>query len=164
MKFRMAGVVHDSIVDGEGLRMTVFVQGCPHHCKGCHNPATHDFSGGEEGDTAQLLKELKENVFEQGVTLSGGEPFCQCEAMTELAKGAHAMGKDVWAYSGYTYEQILSDPAKTALLRECDVLVDSPYKEEQRKLMLRFRGSENQRVIDVQRSLTERKVVLRGAK
>ena len=161
MKVRLAGVAHDSIVDGEGLRMTVFVQGCPHHCPGCHNPATHDFDGGKEGDTEQLLKELKENVLEQGITLSGGEPFCQPEAMLGLARGAHAMGRDVWAYTGYYYEQILADETKKALLKECDVLVDGRFVIEMRSLALPFRGSTNQRVIDVHRSLAEGKVILR---
>ena len=160
MKVRLAGVAHDSIVDGEGLRMTVFVQGCPHHCPGCHNPTTHDFSGGKEGDTNALLQELKENVLEQGVTLSGGEPFCQCEAMLELARGAHALGKDVWAYTGYYYEQILADETKKALLKECDVLVDGRFVIEMRTLALPFRGSANQRLIDVQRSLKEERIVL----
>lgn len=161
MKVRLAGVTHDSIVDGEGLRMVVFAQGCPHHCPGCHNPTTHVPTGGYEADTEELLKELAANTLEQGITLSGGEPFCQCDAMIEIAKGAHAMGKDVWVYSGYTYDQILSDPAKTALLRECDVLVDGQYVDGLRSLTLRFRGSRNQRVIDVQRSLAEKKVILR---
>lgn len=161
MKVRLAGVTHDSIVDGEGLRMTVFVQGCPHGCPGCHNPATHDFGGGKEGDTDVLLKELKENVLEQGITLSGGEPFCQCAAMTELARGAHAIGRDVWAYTGYYYEQILADETKKALLKECDVLVDGRYVETMRTLALPFRGSANQRIIDVRRSLAEGKVILK---
>lgn len=158
---RIAGVTHDSIVDGEGLRMVVFAQGCPHHCKGCHNPSTHDPNGGYEVDTEQLLNELKENTLEQGITLSGGEPFCQCAAMLELARGAHALGRNVWVYSGYTLEQIQADPEKAALLSECDVLVDGPYVEAERSLTLRFRGSRNQRNIDVQRSLAEGKVILR---
>lgn len=160
MKVRLAGVTHDSIVDGEGLRMVVFAQGCPHHCPGCHNPTTHDFAGGREGDTEQLLKELKENALEQGVTISGGEPFCQCAAMLELAKGAHAMGRDVWAYSGWTFEKLLADEEKAALLRECDVLVDGRYVEAMRTLALPFRGSANQRIIDVQHSLGVGMVVL----
>ena len=161
MKVRLAGVTHESIVDGEGLRMVVFAQGCPHACPGCHNPATHDFDGGRDGDTEQLLKELKENVLEQGITLSGGEPFCQCAAMLELAKGAHAMGRDVWAYSGWTFEELLADEEKAELLRECDVLVDGQYVDELRSLTLTFRGSRNQRVIGVQQSLAEGEVIRR---
>lgn len=161
MRVRLAGVTHDSIVDGESLRMTVFAQGCPHHCKGCHNPTTHDPAGGYEADAEELLKELAANTLEQGITLSGGEPFCQCAAMLELAKGAHAMGRDVWAYSGWTFEELLADEEKAALLRECDVLVDGRYVEAMRTLALPFRGSINQRVIDVQRSLNEGKVTLK---
>lgn len=161
MKVRLAGVTRDSIVDGEGLRMVVFVQGCPHHCPGCHNPQTHDPTGGYETDTEELLKELAANTLEQGITLSGGEPFCQCEAMLELARGARAMGRDVWIYSGWTFEELLADEEKAELLRECDVLVDGRYVESMRTLALPFRGSANQRVIDVRRSLAEGKVVLK---
>ena len=116
---------------------------------------------GYEVDTEQLLKELKENALEQGITLSGGEPFCQCAAMLEPAKGAHAVGRDVWIYSGYTLEQIQADSEKAALLSECDVLVDGPYVEAERTLALPFRGSTNQRIIDVQRSLREGRVILK---
>ena len=160
MKFRMAGLTHDSIVDGEGLRLTVFAQGCPHGCPGCHNPTTHDFAAGKEGDTEEILAQLKENLLEQGITLSGGEPFCQCAAMLELAKGAHALGRDVWAYSGWTYEQLMADPEKAALLAECDVLVDGPFLLAERSLTLQFKGSRNQRVIDVKRSLEKGEPVL----
>ena len=159
MIFRMAGIETDSIVDGEGIRLTVFFQGCPHHCPGCHNPETHDFSGGAPGDTGEILSLLSGSYLMEGITLSGGEPFCQPEAFRVLAEGAHRLGKTVWAYTGYTYEELLADEEKAALLGLCDVLVDGRFSEKQRSLALLFRGSANQRLIDVQRSLTKGEVV-----
>ena len=148
---RISGCVADSIVDGPGLRFTVFVQGCPHHCPGCHNPQTHDFSGGRAADLKELLKEIRENPILTGVTFSGGEPFAQPEALCPLAERLRALGKDLMVYSGYTLEQLLelakTRPAVGRLLSLCDILVDGPYLEEQRDLDLLFRGSANQRMI-----------------
>ena len=160
MKFRMAGVVRDSAVDGPGLRLALFAQGCPHSCPGCHNPHTHDFAGGTEADTEDILKELAANPLWSGVTLTGGEPFCQPEAMLEIAQGAHKLGKTVWAYSGWTFEELLRDEIKKRLLEACDVLVDGPFDLSRRSLALKFRGSDNQRVIDVPASLKAGTVVL----
>lgn len=153
MKIRISGIVNDSIVDGPGFRLAVFTQGCPHHCAGCHNPQTHDFEGGREIDTQEIIEKLRGNPLLDGITLSGGEPFCQCAACAELASAAHALGLNVWAYSGYTYEQLLAgDAEQRALLAETDVLVDGPFVLPQRTLELRFRGSSNQRLIDVKAS------------
>ena len=161
MKFRLAGTAQDSIVDGPGLRLTVFVQGCPHHCPGCHNPETHDFAGGREADTQEMLDALDKNPLLSGVTLSGGEPFCQAAALLPLAEGVRARGLELAAYSGWTYEQLLEQGGdKEALLRLCHVLVDGPFVLAERSLSLRFRGSKNQRIIDVQRSLAEGRAVL----
>ncbi|MGI6193406.1 MAG: anaerobic ribonucleoside-triphosphate reductase activating protein [Christensenellales bacterium] len=160
MLFRIAGLIRDSVVDGPGLRLALFTQGCPHACPGCHNPNTHDFSGGQEADTADIIQELANNPLWAGITLTGGEPFCQPEAMLEIAKAAREMGKSVWAYSGWTFEELLLDEKKRALLEACDVLVDGRFILERRSLALRFRGSDNQRVIDVPASLKEGKVVL----
>lgn len=160
MKIRLAGIVNDSIVDGPGLRMTIFTQGCPHHCPGCHNPQSHDFKGGEDRDTDDILKMVSENPLLDGITLSGGEPFAQPEACLELAKGAHKMGLNVWSYSGYTFEQLLErSDACRELLRNIDVLVDGPFKIELRTLEALFRGSSNQRILDVPLSLKEGKAV-----
>ena len=154
MKFRVAGIANDSIVDGLGLRLTVFTQGCPHRCPGCHNPQTHDFGGGSEGDTAEIVARIRKNPLLDGVTLSGGEPFCQPEACAEIARAARALGLNVWGYSGYTYEELLQGTeAQKALLRELDVLVDGRFELEKRSLECRFRGSSNQRLIDVPASL-----------
>lgn len=149
MKIRIAGIAEDSIVDGPGLRMTVFVQGCPHHCQGCHNPETHDPDGGKVIDTDEIIAKLDTNPLLDGITLSGGEPFQQPEACIALAKAAHDLGLNVWCYTGYTAEAIMRgrDPSKLALLKHIDVLVDGPYIESQRTLELPWRGSKNQRVI-----------------
>ncbi len=155
MRFRIAGVVNDSIVDGPGIRLTVFTQGCPHRCPGCHNPQTHDFAGGSEGDTAEIIAKMKKNPLLDGLTLSGGEPFAQPEACAELARAAHGLGLNVWSYSGYTFEELRKQgtEAQKALLRELDVLVDGRFVLEKRSLDCRFRGSTNQRLIDVPKSL-----------
>lgn len=161
-KLRLAGVQDDSIVDGPGIRLTVFAQGCPHRCPGCHNPQTHDPAGGYWADADELLQRLRENPLLRGITLSGGEPFLQAEAFAYLAKQARILGKDVVCYSGYTFEQLLAmqDAHVRALLEETDILVDGPYIEAQRDLELLFRGSANQRLIAVPESLRTGRVCL----
>ena len=162
MKLRIAGLVDDSIVDGEGCRFAVFVQGCPHHCPNCQNPDTHPFGGGYELDTETIWQKIQSNPLLSGITLSGGEPFCQPKPLTELAQKAHKAGLNVWAYTGYTLEQLaeLKNQDMDALLSEIDVLVDGPYLHEQRDLMLHFRGSRNQRVIDLRRFRQEGQIIL----
>ena len=131
---RLSGIIDESIVDGPGIRYVIFTQGCPHHCPGCHNPQTHDFSGGFNADIP-------------------GEPFCQAEALIPLVKEVRKMGKTVFVYSGYTLEQLLelgkAKPEVIELLKLCDTLVDGPYVEALRDLDLEFRGSSNQRLIDL---------------
>ncbi|MEE1200372.1 MAG: anaerobic ribonucleoside-triphosphate reductase activating protein [Christensenellales bacterium] len=161
MKIRLAGLTNDSIVDGTGLRLTVFVQGCPHRCPGCHNPQTHDFHGGYDGDTDQIMKMVEENILLDGVTLSGGEPFAQPEPCTDIAQKVHAAGLNVWCYTGYLFEELMaSDHRKRALLEHIDVLVDGPFQLEKRTLEARFRGSSNQRILDVPQSIKMGKAVL----
>ena len=154
MRLRVAGIVNDSIVDGRGIRLAVFVQGCPHRCPGCHNPETHDFGGGHDDDTDRIFEVFRKNPLLRGITFSGGEPFCQPAPLVELAKKVHAVGKDVTAYSGWTYEELCEkhDPAIDALLAECDVLVDGRFIEALKDLELTFRGSSNQRLIDLNRT------------
>ena len=148
---RLSGVISESIVDGPGFRYVVFTQGCPHGCPGCHNPQTHDFNGGTLIDPLTLLPEIDENPLLAGVTFSGGEPFCQPEALLPLAREIKARGLHLLIFSGYTYEQLqamaASSEATAQLLRLCDTLIDGPYIEEQRDLTLQFRGSANQRVL-----------------
>jgi anaerobic ribonucleoside-triphosphate reductase activating protein len=162
MEIRLSGVVNDSIVDGPGIRLTVFTQGCPHHCPGCHNPQTHDPEGGFIGDTEAILKALAENPLLDGITLSGGEPLDQPIACRELAKGTKKFGLNVWAYTGYLWETLLEqgNPDVLRLLSQIDVLIDGPFIQDQRSLDLLFCGSKNQRLIDVKKSLEAEKVVL----
>lgn len=154
MRIRIAGTVSDSIVDGTGLRFTIFTQGCCHDCPGCHNPETHDPNGGKKMDTEDIIAEFKKNPLMSGITLSGGEPFLQPRACLELAKAAHEIGKDVWAYTGYTLEELrdMADTDVSALLDEIDVLVDGQFVMAERSLELRFRGSKNQRIIDMKKT------------
>ena len=160
MNIRIAGLVNDSIVDGPGFRFTVFTQGCPHRCPGCHNPQTHDFAGGKDADTLEIIEKFSKNPLLDGITLSGGEPFCQSEACAEIARGAKKLGLNVWSYSGYTFEELISGKEEwLELLREIDVLVDGRFELEKRTLECRFRGSWNQRLIDVQASLEHGKAV-----
>ena len=156
MKIRVAGFEPESIVDGTGVRFVIFTQGCPHHCQGCHNPQSHDFNGGTEYDTSDIIKMIAKNPLIQGITLSGGEPFCQQGACLELAREAHRMDLNVWCYTGYRYEELVGEP----LLGEIDILVDGEFIESQKSLSLNFRGSTNQRVIDVPLSLKENEVVI----
>ncbi|MBO7358218.1 MAG: anaerobic ribonucleoside-triphosphate reductase activating protein [Clostridia bacterium] len=163
MKIRIAGIVNDSIVDGPGFRLAVFTQGCPHDCPGCHNPDTHDFNGGKEDDTQRIISLMRENPLLDGVTLTGGDPFCQCAPCAEIAEAAKQAGLNVWAYSGWTWEELsktaLTDPDTARLLKSTDILVDGPFVLSQRTLELRFRGSRNQRLIDVPASLKEGRAV-----
>jgi anaerobic ribonucleoside-triphosphate reductase activating protein len=154
---RIAGLVQDSIVDGPGLRFTVFTQGCPHRCEGCHNPETHDPAGGSERTTAEIIRQMLGNPLTDGLTLSGGEPFLQAADCAEIAEAAKRAGLNIWAYSGWTFEELMNmtEPAVRQLLELTDVLVDGPFVLSQRSLGIKWRGSKNQRLIDVQRSLAE---------
>lgn len=162
MRISLSGVTGDSIVDGPGLRLTIFTQGCLHHCPGCHNPQTHDPNGGSWADTKDILAAAAENPLLDGITLSGGDPFLQPVPCLALAEGAHKLGLNVWTYTGYTWEALWeeNDAEKLALLKESDVLVDGPFLLAERSLELQFCGSRNQRLIDVKKSLAAGEVVL----
>ena len=156
MKIKISGIVRESIVDGPGFRLAVFVQGCPHGCPGCHNPQTHDFEGGAWMNTADVVDMALENPLLDGITLSGGEPFCQPLPCADIARQAHAAGLNVWSYSGFTFEQLFNgDAGQRELLAQLDVLVDGPFVLEKRTLELRFRGSSNQRLINVPASFEQ---------
>jgi anaerobic ribonucleoside-triphosphate reductase activating protein len=171
LRFRLAGVVRESIVDGPGLRFTVFFQGCPHHCPGCHNQSTLDFEGGTEASVGQVLDEIAKNPLLGGVTLSGGEPFAQPEALAALAEGVKARGLHLVVYSGYTYEGLSAlaqgdNPDSEAIRRVlglADWLVDGPFLQEKRDLRLAFRGSGNQRIINLPATLQKGEIVLDDA-
>lgn len=156
-----APVQFDSIVDGEGLRAVIWTQGCPHGCPGCHNPQTHAFDGGTSVASESILEQLKAHFYLDGVTFSGGEPMAQAAACGELAQAVHHLGMNVWCYTGYTWEALMEaqDPDQRMFLEQIDVLIDGPFLLAQKSLNLRFRGSANQRLIDMQASLKAQRVV-----
>ena len=147
MDIRIAGVVPESIVDGEGIRYAIFMQGCLRNCEGCQNPATHPLDGGKIVDTAELINAVKRNPLLSGITLTGGEPLLQIPAAIELARATKNLGLNVWCYTGYKFEEIPSDAQE--LLKYVDVLVDGEFILALRDLELDFRGSSNQRIIDL---------------
>ncbi len=159
---RIANTVSDSIVDGPGLRFTVFTQGCPHRCPGCHNPETHDPAGGREVSVEELSAQMVKNPLTDGLTLSGGDPFCQATECAALARLARERGLNVWVYTGYTYERLLEGdlPGALELLEQTDVLVDGPFLLVQKSYEALFRGSSNQRLIDVKASRAAGTVIL----
>ncbi len=166
MKIRLASsITMDSIVDGPGLRAVLWTQGCHHKCKNCHNPQTHDFHGGFEVAVEEVIEEINKLKLQRGITLSGGDPFEQPEALIEICKETKKLGLDIWAYTGYTFEELMDikNPKyfKWAhLLEYIDVLVDGRFIEEKKDLLLKFRGSRNQRIIDVRKSLNAKKTML----
>lgn len=156
----LSGIVSDSIVDGPGIRTTVFCQGCPHHCEGCHNPETWEFGCGTPMVEEDILAIVKDNPLCRGVTFSGGEPFAQAEGFAKLGRLLKEAGYEVASYSGYTFEQLLCGTThQKALLETIDILIDGPYLQDQRSLELNFRGSKNQRILDVPASLKAKQAV-----
>ena len=159
----IAGFEKESFVDGDGVRYTVFVQGCKHNCYKCHNPETHDFNCGKDISVDDIFNDIKNRHELDGVTFSGGDPFYQAHECAELAERVkNELHKDVWAYTGYVFEELLKseDAGVHEFLKHIDVLVDGPYVDAKRSLALSFRGSSNQRLIDVEKSLQEGNVVL----
>ncbi len=152
----LAGIVSDSIVDGPGIRTTIFCQGCPHRCEGCHNPETWESGCGTVLDTEAIVEIITSNPLSRAVTFSGGEPFAQAEGFAEVAEAIRPMGYEIASYSGYTFEQLANGTdAQKRLLASIDVLIDGPFVQEQKSLELSFRGSRNQRIIDVKKSLAK---------
>ena len=150
----LSGIVSDSIVDGPGIRTTIFSQGCPHHCPGCHNPETWAFGCGTPLDTDSIVEIVRSNPLCRGVTFSGGEPFAQAEAFTELAQALKTLGYEVASYSGFTFEELLhGSEAQKKLLNSIDILIDGPFLLSEKSLEIAFRGSKNQRILDVPKSL-----------
>ena len=149
VSLRVAGVIEESIVDGPGIRFVLFLQGCRLRCSGCQNPQTWDFDGGTLVPSDEVLARIRENPLVHGVTFSGGEPFEQAEALLPLAKELKAQGYHLMAFSGFTLEQLVQKPECRALLEQLDLLVDGPFIEAQKSLDLRFRGSRNQRILNM---------------
>lgn len=163
MDICISDIINDSIVDGKGMRLTVFTQGCPHNCKGCHNPQTHDFNGGKIVDTDSIIKIAIENPLLDGITLSGGEPFMQPEACLDIAIKAKKHGLNIWTYTGFTFEEIINsnDNKKIELLKNTDILVDGKFIEEQRSLDILFCGSRNQRIIDIKKTFENNTIIIK---
>ena len=163
MNIKLAGLVADSIVDRPGFRFTVFTQGCPHHCEGCHNPDTHDFNGGRYADCDKIIEKIKENKLTAGVTFSGGEPFCQPMPCAYMAEKLKASGYHLMAFTGYTFEKLLEmskeDENVKKFLNLLDVIIDGKFILAQRSLELRYKGSKNQRTIDVKESIKQGRAV-----
>ena len=161
---RIAGVVRESIVDGPGFRFTVFCQGCPHNCEGCHHQATHDFSGGYDCDISRILEAIDKNPLLDGVTFSGGEPMCQAEAFCSLAAEVKKRNLNIVTYTGYTYEELLIMSEKDIWIKKLldltDILIDGRFILSQRDLTLLFRGSRNQRVSDMNLTRNSGKLTL----
>lgn len=152
----------DSIVDGVGLRTVIWTQGCKHNCEGCHNPQTHSFSDGYETTSEHIIEVLSTLKLQRGITFSGGDPFEQAEVCSLIAKAAHSFNLDVWAYTGYIFEDIMNSNNNDwkHFLNEIDVLVDGPFIMSKKNLLIKFRGSENQRLIDIKQSICDNKTVL----
>ena len=158
----IAGFNKNSITDGPGFRFVIFAQGCVHNCKGCHNPETHPFGTGEDYTAADIIAMIRKNPMIKGVTLSGGDPFCQAENFAKLSAELKKLGYEVCAFTGYLYENLVSDTAdaKYRLLQNVDILVDGPFVESEKSMDLKFKGSRNQRTIDVPKSLEKGEVVI----
>ncbi|MGN9165400.1 anaerobic ribonucleoside-triphosphate reductase activating protein [Tissierellaceae bacterium HCP3S3_D8] len=162
-KIKIAGIIEESIVDGPGIRLVVFTQGCVHNCIGCHNPQTHSFNGGKYMEVEEILDMAMENPLLDGITISGGEPFHQGHVCSILANKVKSKGLNVISYTGYTFEDILNEidinVGWKELLYATDILIDGKFNIDKKNLLLKFRGSENQRIIDVKKSLDKRKAV-----
>ena len=149
------------MVDGPGFRTAIYCAGCRPQCPGCHNPQSWDFSGGRPATTDELMRIIEADPYTRGVTFTGGDPMYQPEGFAELADAIRQRTpqKDIWCYTGFTFEQLITNPRQRALLEQIDVLVDGPFLREQRDETLLFRGSRNQRIIDVQASLEARQTI-----
>ncbi len=163
-EIKVAGIVKESIVDGPGIRFVVFTQGCKHKCPGCHNPKTHSFNEGTVVSVDSVINTVSKNPILDGITISGGEPFEQAEACAELADKIRSMGLNVITYTGYTYEHLTELSTKnkqwSKLLDTTDILVDGKFEISKKNGRLKFRGSENQRIIDVKQSRKRNKIIL----
>lgn len=165
MLIRVAqSIQFDSIVDGEGIRAVLWTQGCGHRCVGCHNPDTHDFNGGFAADTDNIIKQLQDVDMQDGITLSGGDPFFQPLACALISEYARENNLTVWCYTGYTFEELLelskTDSDIDRLMKSIDVLIDGKFVLDKRSMDIRFRGSTNQRIISLPKSLGKGEVVL----
>ena len=160
-KIKIAGIVEESIVDGPGIRFVIFTQGCPHKCVGCHNPQTHDFNMGRYENIDKLAQKIDENPLLSGITLSGGEPFLQSLELSKLIEKIKNKNLNVITYTGFTYEELIQSKNKDVLdlLNKTDILIDGKFILELKDENLMFRGSSNQRAIDVKKSMKENRII-----
>lgn len=160
---RLSGIAYESLVNGPGIRRVFFSQGCKHNCKGCFNPDTHDFNGGENRNMDELIESVLDNPMIKGVTFSGGDPLEQADKFAYMAKSFKDNNLNIWCYTGYTYEYIIEhkdyNNGWNELLNNIDVLVDGKFEEENMQEGLKFRGSTNQRIIDIKESLNHGNIV-----
>ena len=161
---RLAGIAYESLVNGPGIRRVFFAQGCKHTCKGCFNPETHSFDKGIVLEIDKLIKDVLENPMITGVTFSGGDPIEQAHSFSYMAKILKNKGLNIWCYTGYTFEKLLDKMKENKDIRELlnniDVLVDGKFEINNKKEELKFRGSSNQRIIDVNKSLALGKIIV----
>jgi len=160
MEIRLAtNIQFDSVVDGPGIRTVIWTQGCPHHCPFCHNPETHSFKGGTLVPIDDIIKKITESENQDGVTFSGGDPMMQPVPCTLIAKKCKELGLNVWCYTGFLFEELLDNPERLEFLKYIDVLVDGKFDNNLKSYSAKFRGSKNQRIINVKSSLKKKKAV-----
>ncbi|MDR0985798.1 MAG: anaerobic ribonucleoside-triphosphate reductase activating protein [Mycoplasmataceae bacterium] len=161
-QIRLSGIAPQSLVNGQGLRKVYFSQGCTHHCKGCFNPETWSFKDGQLFDINKLVDTLKDESYLDGVTFSGGDPLQQAEPFSYLAEKVKQLGMNIWCYTGYTWNQVVElmskDKYVNKLIRHLDIIVDGIFVESLKDDKLKYRGSSNQRIIDVQQTLKDKKI------
>lgn len=160
-KIRIAGIIPESYTDGKGIRYVIFMQGCNHKCPGCQNPETWDFKGGYLKDIKDILEEIGDNPLLDGVTISGGDPLCNIDDTKKIVNAIRTKYNNlsIWVYTGFTYEECLNDKNKNDIIESIDVLVDGPFINEMRCLDKPFKGSSNQRMIDIKETIKTGKVV-----
>lgn len=160
----ICGYIKESINEGLGLRTVIFISGCKHNCEGCHSPQTHNFRYGEEFTLErqlEIIEDYKKNPLLDGITFCGGDPFFSVDDMINFIKLIKLKIEDIniWSYTGFTFEEIIKDSRMIELIKLIDVIIDSKFIEEQKDLTLPFKGSKNQRIIDVKKSLEQRKII-----
>ncbi|MDR0348637.1 MAG: anaerobic ribonucleoside-triphosphate reductase activating protein [Tannerella sp.] len=160
-KISLLDIVHDTTVDGPGFRTAIYAAGCKHQCQGCHNPRSWNIKNGIFHTIDSIMEIIKENEFAE-VTFTGGDPLMQAEGFTELAQRIKTeTEKNIWCYTGFSYENIITSGRLMQILPYLDVLVDGRYIHTLRNADLQFRGSSNQRIINVQESLVKNEVIIR---
>lgn len=161
---RLSGLIHESLVNGPGIRRVFFSQGCKHNCHGCFNVETHSFNGGYLFNMDELLSDIKENPMIKGVTFSGGDPFEQSDKFSYMARELKKLNVNIWCYTGYRFEDLIDDEKEKyhwgELLRNIDVLIDGKFDKNRASEDLKYRGSDNQRIIDVKKSLEKKELIL----